>query len=154
MPAPGTQQKRYLALATELYQNPDFETLRGPAPDSADPLETALTAWRKQDYTAAVSALRYIESNDPKYWRAMTLRAHAQFKLGQFGPAARSFAAVADSKVMPWCEDADGYLLLALLADGQVGTAAFRARLDNVLSDTGHPWFEQAKTLQSRLNSK
>jgi hypothetical protein len=154
-PRPTNEQnRRYLALATELYQNPDFETLRGAAPDAADPLETALTAWQKQDYTAAVSALRYIKSNDPKYWRAVTLRAHAQFKLGQFGPAARSFAAVADSKMMPWCEDADGYLLLALLADGQAGTAAFRARLDKVLSDTGHPWFEQAKTLQSRLKSK
>ncbi|HRI58591.1 MAG TPA: hypothetical protein PK228_02675 [Saprospiraceae bacterium] len=148
---PDEQKSRYLTLANELYQNPDFETLRGAASGPADSFETALSAWQKQDYKAVISSLRSIETNDPKYWRAMTLRAHAQFKLNQFRQAAQSFAAIADGKIQPWAEDAEGYLLLAMLADGQTGTAAFRARLDKVLSDTGHPWFEQAKTVQSKL---
>lgn len=150
-PEAGERKTSYLALATALYQNPDFESLRGTAPDAADPLETALSAWQKQDYAAVITLLQTVAATDPKYWRAMTLVAHAQFKLNRFGPAARTFAAIADGKIQPWAEDADGYVLLAMLAGGQSGTAAFRSRLNKVLVDTGHPWFEQAKTIQSRL---
>lgn len=150
-PAPAGQQNRYLALAAELYQNPDFETLRGPASGAADPLETALAAWQKQDYAAVVTALQPVSATNPQYWRAMTLTAHAQFKLKRFGQAAQTFTAIADGKIQPWAEDADGYVLLAMLADGQSDTAAFRARLEKVLADPGHPWFDLAGKIQSRL---
>lgn len=151
-PAPAGQQNRYLALAAELYQNPDFETLRGPASGQADPFESALTAWQKQDYVAVVATLQPVAANHPQYWRAMTFTAHAQFKLKRFGQAARDFAAIADGKIQPWAEDADAYVLLAMLADGQSDTAAFRARLEKVLADPGHPWFDLAGKIQSRLS--
>lgn len=150
-PKAGERKTSYLALATELYQNPDFESLRGTAPDAADPLETALSAWQRQEYAAVIPSLQTVPATDPKYWRAMTLVAHAQFKLNRFEQAAQTFAAIADGKVQPWAEDADGYVLLALLADGQSDTAAFRSRLKKVLADTGHPWLEQAKSIQSHL---
>lgn len=151
-PTPGGQQNRLLALAAELYQNPDFETLRGPASGQADPLEAALAAWQKQDYAAVVTILQPVAADAPQYWRAMTFTAHAQFKLKRFGQAAQTFAAIADGKIQPWAEDADGYVLLAMLADGQSGTVAFRARLEKVLADPGHPRFDLAGKIQSRLS--
>lgn len=144
-PENGATQR--LALATELYQTPDFSALRGQHSDAADPFEAALAAWEKQDYAAVLAALQKVPAGDPKYIRALTLRAHAQFKSKQFASAGQSFRAVADSKIQPWAEEADWYLLLALLADGQTGTPLFRARLDQIRSDPGHPYWEQAGRL-------
>lgn len=150
-PSPGGKQNPYLALAAELYQNPDFESLRGATSGPADPVAAALDAWQKEDYAAVVTALQTVAASDPKYWRAMTLTAHAQYKLEQYGTAARTFTTIADGKIQPWAEEADGYLLLAMLADGKGGTTDFRNKLKKVLDDPGHPWFEPARTIQSRL---
>ncbi len=141
-----------LAMATELYQRPEMQTLRGTAPVAGDAYELALSAWERQDYAAIVTALQNITSNDPKWMRALTLRAHAQFNLKRFAQAAESFATIADSKIMPWSEEAEWYVLLASLADGKAETANFRARLDQLLSDQGHPYVEQAKDLKGRLS--
>ena len=42
---------------------------------------------------------------------------------------------------------------LAMLADGQSDTAGFRTRLDKVLADPGHPWFDLAGKIQKRLKT-
>lgn len=159
-PSPGTGRptegrdapaRQYLALAAELYQRPDFESLRSATTAANDPLKTALSAWQKQDYPGVLTALQHIHAENPNYWRAATLHAHAQFNLKQFRPAAQEFTAIADGKIQPWAEEADGYLLLALLADGQAETPGFRARLQKVLADPGHPGFDLAKAIQQGL---
>lgn len=153
---PGSPENKpvrpLLAMATELYQRPDMQTLRGTAPVAGDAYELALSAWEKQDYTAVVTALQNISSDDPKWMRALTLRAHAQFNLKRFAQACESFATIADSKIMPWSEEAEWYVLLASLAEGKAETANFRARLEKLLSDQGHPYVEQAKDLKGRLS--
>ena len=116
-----------------------------------DPFEAALSAWQKKDWTAVLAALRSMETSDPQFIRAQAFRAHAQFKLKQFKQAAQTFAAVSDSRIQPWAEEADWYLLLALLADGQAETAGFQTRLSKVLSDAGHPYFADAEALKKQL---
>lgn len=145
---PGHQ---HLALATELYQKPDFEFLRSANTSPADPLEAALAAWQKQDYKAVIEALQAVAPDAPQYWRAMTLQAHAQFQLKQYKTAAQYFIIIADSKVQPWAEEADGYLLLALLAEGQGQTKVFQYRLGKVLADDSHPFQDMARTIRQRL---
>lgn len=143
--------RQQLALATTLYQRPDLGTIRGTATAGSEAYERARSAWDKQDYTAALAALQDFSASDPQWMRALTLRAHAQFQLKRFAQASASLATIADRKIMPWSEEADWYVLLALLADGKASTADFRARLDRLLADTGHPYFEQAVALQARL---
>jgi len=143
--------RRHLALATGLYRRPDLETLRSAAPAANDACDLALAAWEKQDYAAVIAALQNFSDKDPKWMRALTLRAHAQFNLKRFAAASQSFSTIAESKIMPWSEEADWYALLAMLADGKADTAAFLAQLNGVLADPGHPYFEQAKALKGRL---
>ena len=147
----GQSARQQLALATSLYQRPDMETLRGTVPMTDSTYERALSAWEKRDYAAIVAALQNISTNDPKWIRVSTPLAHAQFNLRRFATAAQSFAAIADSRVMPWSEEAEWYVLLALLADGKEGTVHFRSRLKKLLADKGHPYFEAARGLQVRL---
>ena len=146
-----TEAARHLALATQLYRDPDFQTLRGAAPGAGDPFEAAFLSWEKQDWAAVLTALRNVAANDPQHIRAQAFRAHAQFKLKRFGSAAQTFAAVSDSRTQPWAEEADWYVLLALLADGQAETPGFQTRLGKVLSDAGHPYFAEAEYLKRQL---
>ncbi len=140
-----------LALATTLYQRPDLETLRGTVPMTNDVYQVALSAWEKQDYVAVVATLQNVTTNDPKWLRAATLLAHAQFNLKYFAQAAQGFSAIADRKIRPWSEEAEWYVLLALLADGKAGTTNFRTRLEQVLADEGHPYFEETRELKANL---
>lgn len=118
-----------------------------------NPFEAALSAWQKKDWTTVLFALRDVSTNDPQFIRVQAFRAHAQFKLKQFKQAAQTFSAVSDSRIQPWAEEADGYLLLALLADGQEQTAGFQTRLSKVLSDAGHPYFADAEGLKKQLGN-
>lgn len=152
---PAAPARRYLALATELYQKPDFESLRGPAAPADSALTAALAAWQQQDYTGVLAALRNAPGDtDPKYLRTATLRAHALYQLQRYKEAAQGFRDIARRNVQPWAEEAEGYLLLALLADGQTDTDLFRNQLRRLLDDPGHPWAETAKTMQQRLNER
>lgn len=143
---------RYLALADKIYQKPDVETFRGAeASNTGDPFENALAAWAQEDYANVVTTSAKVPANDPKYIRALYLRAHAHYQLRQFDAAVALFTAVSDRRVRPYSEDADGYLLLALLATGQANTSNFQAHLRQVLADPGHPWHEQALEIKQRL---
>ena len=148
---PNALPARHLALALSSYRDPDFETLRG-AEIPGDPFGAALSAWQKKDWAAVQTALRNIAANDPQFIRAQEFRAHALFKLKRFGQAAQTFAAVSDSRIQPWAEEADWYLLLAWLADGQGETAGFRSRLERLTSDPGHPYFAEAGALKKQLS--
>ncbi|MCC6461599.1 MAG: hypothetical protein IT260_14085 [Saprospiraceae bacterium] len=153
-PAPAsTSNARPLALATELYQRPQFETLRSTQAAPNAPFEAALTAWSNQEYAAVLSALRPVSDRDPQHLRAATLRAHAQFNLKQYAQAAVGFRAVADTRTMPWAEEADWYLLLAMAANGQSGSSDFQTRLAQLCSDSGHPFADQALELRRRLRA-
>ncbi len=147
---PTAPANRQLALATELYRPPEFEALRSAEPAPDDPVEVGLSAWKNQDFNAVVALLQPIATDHPAYWRALTLRAHAHFRLKQYRQASRDFTAIAAGKVMPWSEEAEGYLLLALLADGQGDAPAFQLQLQKILADAGHPAFDLAQAIQVR----
>lgn len=149
----GTSNARPLALATEFYQAPHFETLRAAQPLPNDPFETALAAWSNKQYATVLAALRPVSDRDPQYLRAATLRAHAQFNLKQYALATAGFRAIADTRTMPWAEEADWYLLLAMAANGQSGSSDFQTRLTQLCSDSGHPFADQALKLQRRLRA-
>lgn len=149
--APNPQPARHLALAVSSYREPDFETLRG-AEMPGDPFGAALSAWQKKDWATVLTVLGNIAPNDPQFIRAQAFCAHAQFKLKRFVQAAQTFAAVSDSRIQPWAEEADWYLLLAWLADGRSDTAGFQSRLDRLVSDAGHPYFAEAGTLKKQLS--
>jgi hypothetical protein len=149
--SPKTAAPRHLALAAQLYRDPDFETLRGTASSADGPFESALSFWKKRDWAGVLAALSSVATDDPQFIRVQAFRGHAQFKLARYGPAAAAFKAVSDSRIQPWAEEAEWYLLLALLADGKASDPDFRARLQKLLSDASHPYLEEAERLRKAL---
>lgn len=141
---------RQLAIATELYVKPDL-TLRGASPVAGDAYELAFTAFENEEYKAAIDALQNFPATDPRWMRALTLRAHAQYNLKRFAQASQTFSTISDSKILPWSEEADWYVLLALLADGKANTAAFRSRLETLNAVEGHPYADEGQDVKRRL---
>jgi len=149
--SPKTESPRYLALATQLYRDPDFETLRGASPDAGDPFESALSFWKKHDWVGVLSALNGVSASDPQFVRAQAFRGHAQFKLKRYDQAVEMFKSVSSSRVQPWAEEADWYLLLAQMAEGKANSPDFQKGLQKLLSDAGHPYFGEAERLRKAL---
>lgn len=150
---PKAEADRYLALAQKYYRDPDLGTLRGTALD-ATPFETATAAWEKQDWAGVLAALDRVGTSDPQFIRAQVFRGHAQFKMKRYRLAAQTFKTISDSHIQPWAEEADWYILLALLADGRGKSAAFQTGLQKVLADVAHPYFSEAEALREALAIK
>lgn len=157
-PESGTQGQaiaspaRYLALADRLYQKPGPELLQAAVPpDAAPAMQNAFAAWEQSDYPAVLNALQSVPERNPAYVPALYLKAHTYYQLRQYDTAAEHFTAVSDLKVAPYAEDADAYLLLSLLAQGQAQTSKFQAHLRQVLSTPAHTRRTLALDIQQKL---
>lgn len=125
--------------AVRLYQRPDLGTFRGnDNPD--DPLVEAIKAWEQHDYAKVSAYCEAIPADNPSYWRAQYIRAHAAFNRKRFGEAAALFSNISNSKVMPWAEESDWYGLLSLLAANKRGTPSFEQLWEKIKGDVGHPY--------------
>lgn len=125
--------------AVRLYQRPDLGTFRGND-NPEDPLAEAIKAWDQHDYANVDAYCKAITTDNPSYWRAQYIRAHAAFNRKRFGEAAALFSNISNSKVMPWAEESDWYGLLSLLAADKRGTPAFEELWEKIKGDVGHPY--------------
>lgn len=144
------QADKRLAMAEKHYREPDFETLRN-AGNTASGLEKALDAWQQKNYRLVISEAEKIEKTSSQYTKARYLMAHACFKSGKFKRAATLFAAVADGRIRPFSEEADWYVIPAMLADPTFNRVLLQKRIDFILKDPEHPYFENCKTLNQQL---
>ncbi len=133
--------------ALRLYEKPDLSGLRGSETQS-DPLSEALNAWQKGDYAKATKLASSASPQDQHYWKAQYLSAHAAFLRQQYTAASRLFTQISASKVMPWAEESDWYLLLALLADGQKSSKAFDKQYIKIKKDSEHLYHESLKKIK------
>jgi TolA-binding protein len=145
-----TQPDKRLAMAEKQYRDPDFESLRSVG-KTASGLEKALDAWQQKNYRLVISESEKIEKTSPQYAKARYLMAHACFKSGKFKRAATLFAAVADGRVRPFSEEAEWYVIPAMLADPALDRSLLQKRIDFILKDPQHPYFEHCKTLNQQL---
>lgn len=125
--------------AMRLYQRPDMGLLRGNDAGN-DPLAAAVTAWDSSDYARVMAFCKTLPADNPSYWRAQYMHAHAAFNLKQFNTAGRLFATISAAKVMPWSEESDWYYLLSLLAADQRNSPAFEQQRRKIEQDAGHPY--------------
>lgn len=136
-PAQSSPSGRLQAM--RLYQRPDMGLLRGNDA-GGDPLAAAVTAWDSNNYVRVIALCNNISADNPSYWRAQYMQAHAAFNLKRFEAAGRLFAAISAAKVMPWAEEADWYYLLSLLAADKRYSPAFEQQLKKIERDSGHPY--------------
>lgn len=144
------QPDKRLALAEKYYRDPDFESLRS-AGNMMSGLEKALDAWQQKNYQLVIFEAEKIEKTSPQYTKARYLIAHACFKSGKFKRAAALFASVADGRIRPFSEEADWYVIPAMLADPTTDRKMLQKRINFILKDQEHPYFENCKTLNQQL---
>lgn len=149
-PAKETSRRRYIAMANDFYQPPEFSNIRGAADsDSLPPLERAKRAFSRYDYRQVVKILR---QPDPSVEQEATyLRGHAFFKINNYAAAARDFRAVLQQESME-ADNASWYLMLSILADKGARDPGFQEQLKAITDDTEHPFNSKAKELAATLN--
>ncbi len=142
---------RYLALANDMYQLPDLETLRGTSHKVSD-FEKACDAFLERDYETAIVEAQKNDKTSPRYLPARYLMAHAYFKLSKFNQATAIFSEIANTKTRPYSEDSEWYLIISMLASKPPHTAtAIKTKLDLILKDAQHPYFDDAQKVMLKI---
>lgn len=138
-----------LAMAQEAYTRPDFGQMRGSAaaPDSFDIL---LDAWQKRDYQSVITAAANIKNTSPSFIKSRYMLAHAYFLSRNYGQAAAVFGQVADSGMMPYSEEAEWYIVPALMSQKNVDQSALRKRMEYILKNPDHAYFAECKKLAEK----
>jgi hypothetical protein len=149
-PPMASNFSKRLALAATAYSRPDFEQVRGSAtaPDSFDII---LDAWHKNDYRTVEKAVSKIGTDSPLYIKSRYILAHALYLSGNYGRAATVFGQAADSKMMPYAEEADWYVILALLSETTDNKNALHQRMERILKTPDHTYFKECKQLSEKL---
>lgn len=147
-PMASAHSKR-LAMAQEAYVRPDFGQVRGSA-SALDSFEVLIDAWQKNDYKSVQTAAAKIKNTSPLFIKSRYILAHAQFLSRNYGQAATVFGQVADSGMMPYSEEAEWYVILALMSQKTVDQAVIQKRIDRILNAPDHTYFDACKSLNEK----
>lgn len=115
-------------------------------------LQEAYAAYRGEQYEAAARAFEAVPADDPQYAEAMLFAGYARFESGQYGAAAAAFGRVVQTGDVRFTSNAEWHRLLAALAENPQSDST-KTYLQQILSDTTHPFYRQAVSIQRKLNS-
>jgi len=148
---PGSDNKRYLALAQSNYRAPDFAAeIRGEATTGKDALNDARRALAESRFGDALQTLK----NVPKEYSsdAAYLRGHALFGQKKFAQAAAVFGPLTGS--VRYGEAAQWYEILSLLPGFEQDNVLILNKLKTISGDEGHTFQKEAQALQKGINRK
>jgi len=148
---PGSDTKRFLALAQSNYHSPDFAAeIRGEATTGKDALNDARRALVESRFGDALQILK----NVPKEYStdAAYLRGHALFGQKKYAQAAAVFGQMTGS--VRYGEAAQWYEILSLLPGFEQDNALILNKLKTISSDEGHTFQKEAEALYMILNRK
>jgi len=141
----------YFALATRNFQEPVLPGTRQLTADSAAGIiRRAQAAYTAGDYRGTLALLAQADS--ARAQSATFLEAHALFHLKQFAEAEARFESLVAANSRQFRYPAEWGLLMCRLANFPNREQEFRHQLDAMLANPQHPYFEQAKNLESALN--
>lgn len=146
----------YSALAKDFYDNPDLsnEILKGESIKN-DPLESALEAWKNNDFIKVIELTQTYPKNSPIYIHSQELLAHAYFRNKNYLKAEKVFSNIIDSDSGATGEDAEWYKLLCLMALKKTKDADIL--INKILNASAHPKNSDAKNLMPiwvKLNTR
>lgn len=142
----------YYKLDTILAQH--YAPVATPATLSGNEynLQEAYAAYREGQYEAAARAFEAVPADDPQYAEAMLFAGYAHYESGQYDAAAAAFGRVIQTGDVRFAANAEWHRLLAALAENSQSDST-KNYLQQILSDTTHPFYRQAVSIQRKLNS-
>ena len=151
---PRRDANRYLAIAREAYAPPDYSSLRTVGATTPTLLSAASAAYEKGEFRQVAQLLDTVSAASAFYWQAVEIRAHAHYRSGQTGQAAQQFRQLANSGRLPFSERAEWFLLICLAENYPRSKHEFEALHHKILTDTGHPFYEETKVLAEKLRAE
>ena len=150
-PLPESGSNGYIAMARQYAEKP---VLSGTRQLRAG--ESNVSAFRQaQDAYAAgefQKALDLLTQTDKSQLQSATfLEAHALFQLQRFDEAAERFSRLIENNSRQFRYSSEWGLLMCRLAELPEQTPEFRQQLRDILANPQHPYYEQAKKLQTTL---
>ncbi|MEZ4941449.1 MAG: hypothetical protein R3D58_11285 [Saprospiraceae bacterium] len=140
----------YLAEARLHFQEPVLSDVRRTNTDSVVSLiRQAQAAYAAADYRRTLDLLAQTDST--RLQSATFLEAHALFHLDRFAEAEARFESLIAQNSRQFRYPAEWGLLICRLANFPKREQVFQQQLDALLDNPQHPYFEQAKNLESAL---
>jgi tetratricopeptide (TPR) repeat protein len=147
--SPAQLTQNFRALAQAAYSDPDLSTLRtATLRNSSSKKDQIKAAWDNQDFKTVINILEETNKNEPDYIQSRYFIAHALYKLGKYKDAADMFGTVSNSKLLPSSEEADWFVLVAILVAQPFDQQAFKQREKVILNDPQHPYYNQLAKLK------
>jgi hypothetical protein len=144
----GAADLNHIALAESAYNMPAFATGRGEKELAEHLVDSAATHLRKKEFSKALEVLNSAIFNENDVTKSKVMRAHAFFGLKEYKASLSLFQAVCDSKIMPYAEESEYYLLLCYLTQYSSEKGKYEALKQKILLDTEHPAYQQVTKLK------
>ncbi len=146
----GRQQYSDQKLFAQQYESPNWSPIRGTTAATAqyDQAIASLQAGNKQEAMAQLSG---ITRADEVYANAQYALGHLQLQGEQATDAAKTFETLRELNDKRYQENVDWFLALAYLQAGNETQA--NRQIGTILQNQQHPYYQDALTLQSRLQS-
>ena len=142
-------------LANAYYAQTNTSMLSGlRTNNTANSLETALTAWENNQWTTVLNITQKIAPSDPQFEKAKMLEGNALMKLGRYKQARKLFSALMVNENGAYYEDAQWLALLAQLATLPKINKEFQQELQGIAQDANHTHNKLALELKAALERK
>ena len=146
----GRQQFSDQQLFAQQYEAPNWSPIRGTT-TAIQKYDQALVSVQAGHSDEAIALLQGITPTDEVYANAQYALGHLHLQSKQPEAAAEAFETVEGLNDKRYQENVDWFLVLAYLQAGK--EAPLNRQINMILQNEQHPYFEDAQSLQSRLQS-
>lgn len=146
----GRQQYSDQHLFTQQYESPNWSPIRGSS-TATEKYEQAITSWQVGELAEAIQQLKEIKKEEEVFATAQYTLGHLQLQVGQAKEAIATFEHLKELTDKRYQENVEWFLTLAYLRAGY--HTLVNRQMETILQQKQHPYYEEALTLESRLQS-
>jgi FimV-like protein len=126
-----------------------FKPYQGVNVPAGDPLSQAMREYQQRDYAQALPILERLLGEGSSEDTTLFFKGNASLALDQAPEAIHTFESILADPLHPYYKEAQWYLALAYLQDGERKEA--KAQLKSVVKDSSHPHYQEASELLKKL---
>lgn len=152
-PAQSPEKNAIFASAVSFYEGLSLSNVRKGGQNQAneDPLAAAARAYEQKQFRQVLALLNEVPEGRSYAIRASEMRAHALYQLKNYTESAKIFEAVAATDLPPFADRAQWNQLVCYAWLYPASKAELQVLLSTILADEGHPYYEKAIELQTKL---
>lgn len=146
----GHQEYSDDRLFAKQYERPSWDSNRGDQPTNST-YDKAISSLQNNEVEEAADQLSKVGRDDEAYNVALYVMAHLQLQADAGEEAVETFNALKQQNDKRYQENVDWFLALAYLKVGE--ESMVDQQINTILQNEQHPYYQDALTLRSRLQS-